>query len=49
MSATFQIEQMTLEEKLRAMETLWDDLCRQPEAVPIPKSGWLIDSSDPKG
>ena len=26
---------MTLEEKLRAMEALWDDLCRREEAVPV--------------
>jgi putative addiction module component len=28
---------MTLEEKLRTMEALWDDLCRHEEAVPMPQ------------
>ena len=35
MSATLQIDQMTLEEKLRAMEALWDDLCRREEFLPV--------------
>jgi putative addiction module component (TIGR02574 family) len=35
MSATLQIDQMTLEEKLRVMEALWDNLCRNEEAVPV--------------
>ena len=26
---------MTLEEKLLAMETLWDDLCRREAGVPV--------------
>lgn len=26
---------MTLEEKLRVMEALWDDLCQHEEAVPV--------------
>lgn len=29
------IEQMTLEEKLRTMEALWDDLCRREETIPV--------------
>jgi len=36
MATEFQIEQMTLPEKLRMMEALWDDLCRH-DAVPIPQ------------
>lgn len=32
-----QIDQMTLEEKLRAMEALWDDLCQHEEDVPVPQ------------
>lgn len=28
MSAPNDLEKMTIEEKIRAMETLWDDLCR---------------------
>jgi len=30
-----QIDQMTLEEKLLAMEALWDDLCRHEVGVPM--------------
>jgi len=44
MPVEFQIDRMTLEEKLRAMETLWDDLCRQEEAVPVPQ--WHKDLLD---
>ena len=36
MADLLQIDQMTLEEKIRAMEALWDDLCRRDE-VPVPK------------
>ncbi|MGH9929022.1 MAG: addiction module protein [Pyrinomonadaceae bacterium] len=43
MATEFQIEQMTLPEKLRMMEALWDDLCRQ-DAVPMPK--WHKDILD---
>ncbi len=35
MPVELQIEQMTLEEKLRAMEALWADLCRRDENVPV--------------
>ena len=35
MSTSFQIDQMTLEEKLRVMEALWDNLCRNDEALPV--------------
>jgi hypothetical protein len=37
MSTVINIDQMTLEEKLRAMEALWDNLCRREEDVPIPQ------------
>lgn len=37
MPVELQIEQMTLEEKLRAMEALWDDLCRRQSDVPMPQ------------
>jgi hypothetical protein len=43
MSAVLDIDQMTLEEKLRAMEALWDDLC-QKDAVPVPQ--WHKDILD---
>jgi hypothetical protein len=44
MSDTLQIDRMTLEDKLRAMEALWDDLCRQPDAVAVPQ--WQKDLLD---
>ncbi len=43
MSKVLDIDQMTLEEKLRAMEALWDDLCRK-NAVPVPQ--WHKDILD---
>ena len=33
--AVMQIDQMTLEEKLLAMEALWDNLCRREEGMPM--------------
>lgn len=30
------IDEMTVEEKLQAMEALWDDLCARAERVPSP-------------
>ncbi len=47
MSAVLPINQMTLEEKLRAMEALWDDLCHHEESVLVPQ--WhkdLLDERD---
>ena len=44
MPAELQIDRMTLEEKLRAMEALWDNLCRREEAVPVPQ--WHKDLLD---
>jgi hypothetical protein len=44
MIAMLHLDQMTLEEKLRAMEALWDDLCRREEAVPMPQ--WQKDLLD---
>lgn len=35
MSTVLPIDQMTLQEKLRAMEELWDDLCRREKDVPV--------------
>jgi hypothetical protein len=37
MPATFPIKQMTLSEKLRAMEALWADLSQHEEQVPVPQ------------
>ena len=36
MPVEFDIEKMTLEEKLRAMETLWADLSRNAETLQSP-------------
>jgi len=44
MLATLQFDQMTIEEKLRVMEALWDDLCQHEEAVPVHK--WQKDILD---
>ena len=44
MPVDLQIGQMTLEEKLRAMEALWDDLCRREEDIPLPQ--WHKDLLD---
>ena len=44
MATMLQIDQMTLEEKLRAMEALWDDLCQREEDVPVPQ--WHKDLLD---
>lgn len=30
------LDEMTISEKLHAMERIWDDLCRSPENVPSP-------------
>ena len=37
MDITLRLDQMTIAEKLRAMEALWDDLCRREEDVPVPQ------------
>jgi hypothetical protein len=44
MPVELQIGQMTLEEKLRTMEALWDDLCRREADVPVPQ--WHKDLLD---
>lgn len=44
MSTELQIDQMTLAEKLRAMEQLWDDLRTRAEGVPMPR--WHKDLLD---
>ena len=36
MSKTLPLEEMTLPEKLAAMESLWDDLTRCPQSVESP-------------
>ena len=36
MSMNLALKEMTLEEKLAAMELLWDDLARSPESIESP-------------
>ena len=36
MDLTLPIEQMTTAEKIRALEAIWESLCRQPNDVPSP-------------
>lgn len=44
MTTMLQIDQMTLQEKLQAMEALWDDFCQREEDVPVPQ--WHKDILD---
>ena len=44
MSIQLQIDQMTIAEKLRIMEELWDDLRARAEDVPVPQ--WQKDLLD---
>jgi hypothetical protein len=44
MSTQLQIDQMTVAEKLRIMEELWDDLRTRAESVPVPQ--WHKDLLD---
>ena len=37
MASTLPLEEMSVEEKLRAMELLWDDLCRRAGGVSSPE------------
>lgn len=41
MDLTLPIEQMTTAEKLRALEMIWESLCRRPDDVPSP--AWHAD------
>ena len=41
MDVSLPIEQMTTAEKLRALEAIWDSLCRRPDDVPSPS--WHAD------
>jgi hypothetical protein len=36
MKAVIPLDEMTTEDKLEAMELLWDDLCQRPDEVPSP-------------
>lgn len=35
MATSLALEDMTIEEKLQAMEALWADLCQHEEALPV--------------
>ena len=35
MSTTLELDSMSIEEKLEAMETLWADLCRHEDKLPV--------------
>jgi len=41
---TLPLEQMTVEEKLQAMEELWSDLCCNQNQIPVPR--WHKDILD---
>lgn len=41
MQATIPLDRMTVSEKLRALEDIWDDLCHTQDAIPSP--GWHAD------
>ena len=44
MATTLELDRMTVQEKLAAMEALWADLSRNPENVPVPQ--WHKDLLD---
>ena len=37
MEANLPLDQMTVEEKLRALELIWEDLCRKEMDLPMPQ------------
>ena len=36
MAASIQLDRMSTQDKLRAMEELWTELSRTPETIPVP-------------
>jgi hypothetical protein len=36
MEITLALEQMSIEEKIRTMETIWDDLCKKADSISSP-------------
>jgi hypothetical protein len=36
MEISLPLEQMSIEEKIRAMETIWDDLCKKADSISSP-------------
>lgn len=41
MEAALPLDRMTVDEKLRALERIWQDLCRNEAAIPSPQ--WHLD------
>ena len=37
MSIDIPLDSMSVSEKLLAIETIWDSLCKSPESVPVPE------------
>lgn len=37
MEATIPLDKMSVEEKIKAMETIWDDLRKNAESIPSPE------------
>lgn len=44
MSTALELDRMTLEEKLRTMDALWENLCRNENDLPVPQ--WHKDLLD---
>ena len=47
MEVMLPLEKMTIEDKLRTMETIWDDLCKNADSIKSPE--WhktVLDSRD---
>lgn len=44
MEITLPLEKMSIEDKIRTMETIWDDLCQTAESIPSPS--WHKDILD---
>ena len=44
MDPVLPLDRMTVKEKLRAMEMLWDDLCRNEKQIPV--ADWQKDLLD---
>lgn len=36
MEITLPLEKMSIEDTIRTMETIWDDLCRKADSIPSP-------------
>jgi len=47
MDTVLPLDRMTVEEKLRAIEVLWDDLCRNEKQLPV--ADWQKQLLDERG